>query len=509
MVADFVMRGLPSINQACRDSGHLTAWRGMSRHSSRWCSKIEIVTASDPRLPIRTHAVANWTVEVGISHTVSPHSRRTHDTVLLAPALLFYRRPMRPSGSETACTKLHVHEQLQRPPSSTNSPASQPRAAGTHHVIMKLTGFLLPTLVGLASAQHPQQEAEVYLIRQSSTPSSSSTRAPSVPSEVAAAILRQHLLTRRPYKLPEDIDDESISYVSRFAAPIRPLFPTSQWHEPKQLVVVLNGVDETNVASVRKALPSTGPDFTSSSISRFWSSESRCSFPGAIDPDHQHCWASSWSEASQYYEYDLASNSEIVSTIAESLAALQDLAKSGDLETTIVLMPAGVAHPDEETLDELRRRDMGFQSEQIIHDEDSDPNTTPSTLPNPPPYSPPSKGAIQACYQSQNVCETATDHCSGGHGLCRNRFEADGNGVCFACHCLSTSEKTAGGGNVTTHWAGATCQKIDISSPFWLLTGLTIVLFGAVTFCIYLLFAVGEEKLPGVIGAGVSRGGSK
>jgi len=49
------------------------------------------------------------------------------------------------------------------------------------------------------------------------------------------------------------------------------------------------------------------------------------------------------------------------------------------------------------------------------------------------------------------------------------------------------------------------CQKEDISTQFWLIAGFTITIIGAVTFAIGLLFSVGEEKLPGVIGAGVSR----
>jgi 1,4-dihydroxy-2-naphthoate octaprenyltransferase len=50
------------------------------------------------------------------------------------------------------------------------------------------------------------------------------------------------------------------------------------------------------------------------------------------------------------------------------------------------------------------------------------------------------------------------------------------------------------------------CQKKDVSVPFWLLAGFTIGIIGVVTFAIGLLYSIGEEKLPGVIGAGVSRG---
>jgi hypothetical protein len=38
-----------------------------------------------------------------------------------------------------------------------------------------------------------------------------------------------------------------------------------------------------------------------------------------------------------------------------------------------------------------------------------------------------------------------------------------------------------------------------------MLAGFTITIVGAVSFAISMLFSVGEETLPGVIGAGVSR----
>ncbi len=41
--------------------------------------------------------------------------------------------------------------------------------------------------------------------------------------------------------------------------------------------------------------------------------------------------------------------------------------------------------------------------------------------------------------------------------------------------------------------------------PFWLIVGFTVTIIGAISFAIGLLFSVGEERLPGVIGAGVSK----
>lgn len=115
------------------------------------------------------------------------------------------------------------------------------------------------------------------------------------------------------------------------------------------------------------------------------------------------------------------------------------------------------------------------------------------------------------CFTSYNSCITATNNCT-GHGNCLDKYAMgtsggqSGDKQCFVCYCSAT-ETHPGWENDTrlTHWGGAYCQKIDISSSFWLLAGTTIILIGLVGGSIALLFNVGEEKLPGVIGAGVSR----
>lgn len=46
---------------------------------------------------------------------------------------------------------------------------------------------------------------------------------------------------------------------------------------------------------------------------------------------------------------------------------------------------------------------------------------------------------------------------------------------------------------------------MDVSVPFWLFAGFTLLMIGVLSLSIGLLFSVGEEKMPGVLGAGVSR----
>lgn len=121
----------------------------------------------------------------------------------------------------------------------------------------------------------------------------------------------------------------------------------------------------------------------------------------------------------------------------------------------------------------------------------------------------PSSKINLGCFTSFNSCVATTGNCT-GHGMCVDKYAVPGQGSgdkqCFVCSCLSTlthpDDKDKNG---RTHWGGAYCQKIDVSSPFWLLFGTSFILVGLVTGCIVMLFSVGEEKLPGVIGAGVSR----
>jgi hypothetical protein len=149
---------------------------------------------------------------------------------------------------------------------------------------------------------------------------------------------------------------------------------------------------------------------------------------------------------------------------------------------------------------ELRRR----QAEQVISSFDKPvPEAEPTSTPQPNPIFDP-RERIKACYETKETCMTQTRNCS-SHGECQDKYpNSDGSKdkpACFACHCQSTRSES---GSVTT-WAGPTCAKKDISVAFWLFAGFTLALVGTLYLAISILFNVGEETLPGVIGAGVSR----
>lgn len=177
------------------------------------------------------------------------------------------------------------------------------------------------------------------------------------------------------------------------------------------------------------------------------------------------------------------------------------------METTLVLLPAsGEAKQWSDKAQELRRRQS--PSEQVIS---AYTKPTESEAPSSPSdegtvfYASTKPSSVPACFKSEESCNTGTNNCS-EHGNCVNKYAkadgSEGKEVCYVCHCLSTVDDKTGS---LTHWAGPTCAKQDISVSFWLFAGFTLLMVLVLSMSIGMLFNVGEQKLPGVIGAGVSR----
>lgn len=117
------------------------------------------------------------------------------------------------------------------------------------------------------------------------------------------------------------------------------------------------------------------------------------------------------------------------------------------------------------------------------------------------------RGVAPLCYTSLESCISSTNSCS-GHGHCyRKTNGTESTASCFACQCEHKEEsRTSEGKTYTwiTYWGGGACQKEDVSGPFWLLATFTVVMVGIIGWSIGMMYSIGEEKLPGVIGAGVS-----
>lgn len=196
------------------------------------------------------------------------------------------------------------------------------------------------------------------------------------------------------------------------------------------------------------------------------------------------------------------------------LAMLSKLANDGKVESTVVFIPtadevSNAAYWSDMSA-ELRRR----QSEAVMTDpgiETSSSTNIPGTVHKITAAAAAKHKKILACYATVEDCNAATASCS-GHGKCVDKNHhggsekklrrADELEACFACQCNTTSDKAK---NSTTTWAGPACSKMDVSSPFWLFVSASVVVVFAVYMAVGMLFAVGDEKLPGVIGAGVSK----
>ncbi|KIY03581.1 uncharacterized protein Z520_00272 [Fonsecaea multimorphosa CBS 102226] len=106
---------------------------------------------------------------------------------------------------------------------------------------------------------------------------------------------------------------------------------------------------------------------------------------------------------------------------------------------------------------------------------------------------------IPQCFTSQSACENTTNSCS-GHGSC---YKAHSN--CFKCRCTSTLVRiNEDGTKKTVQWGGNACQKKDISVPFVMFASFGVVMTALVAGAIGMLYSMGAQELPSVIGAGVA-----
>lgn len=126
----------------------------------------------------------------------------------------------------------------------------------------------------------------------------------------------------------------------------------------------------------------------------------------------------------------------------------------------------------------------------------------------------PVRGILPACFSSMSACQSQTHNCS-SHGECTLLHKGRGSGSnqetidCYGCACKPTVEhvgedKGMESKRKVTYWGGPACQKKDISVQFWLFVGSGVILAFLVSAGIGMLYSMGSEELPSVIGAGVS-----
>ncbi|KAK3948982.1 hypothetical protein QBC32DRAFT_45143 [Pseudoneurospora amorphoporcata] len=403
-----------------------------------------------------------------------------------------------------------------------------------------LTSITVAALCGLAAAAS-QQSADVFIL-DTKQQQQTSREVPRLPKEVVRHILLQRT-SRDSYgsdlrDIPSSVDTEAaISFIAKYGKSPAPLFSQTETSDPSQLVVILEGITAENAGPLKESLAKSSQHAAfaiSDPPSKVANDRlmtlfqnlgiavpEQCDLASAINPVNGDCWTGS----SSVVKYDVKKSPEALYTLVDNLSRLNKFISSGDLEALLVLMPESSRSSKLNqwsvkaatgSSSDLRRR---FNSETVIVD-DSVRGANGAAAPTQPPVSRPTKSPLQTaakkvipqCFTSQKSCEDQTNTCS-GHGKCVNKW-GDKNGTskvsgasCFVCKCLATTDGDKKSRKMK-HWGGNMCQKEDISMQFWLIAGSTIALVGAIAFAIGLLFDVGEEKMPGVLGAGVVRGSS-
>ncbi|KAJ5099123.1 hypothetical protein N7532_006124 [Penicillium argentinense] len=190
-------------------------------------------------------------------------------------------------------------------------------------------------------------------------------------------------------------------------------------------------------------------------------------------------------------------NALLTKYLQSTFQSLDKRAKSINTEITVVLVPA-IDHSQGST--RTLRRTLENRSRHSV----SDSNTRPLVERSAQSLSL-SLNLAPVCHASNSSCAEATNDCS-GHGSCFLKYGSGSEGAtgnCYACRCRQTVVKKSDGSTKKIQWGGVACQKEDISSPFFLIAGVTVLVVILAGSAVGMLFSMGQEELPSVIGAGV------
>lgn len=187
--------------------------------------------------------------------------------------------------------------------------------------------------------------------------------------------------------------------------------------------------------------------------------------------------------------------------ISQFHRTLTHLAVADNVETTLLVLPAhnklkkSSAKPIKKT--ELRKRaespldlpisDLNTETAPIVFASKNSSNTT-HPLPR----------VIPQFFASLDTCVNTTNSCS-GHGSC-----VKAHGSSYKCKCERTLVRSyPDGTSKTTQWGGNACEKKDVSVEFILFATFGVFFTAMVAGGIGMLFSMGSQELPSVIGAGV------
>ncbi|KGO65712.1 protein of unknown function DUF3844 [Penicillium italicum] len=188
-------------------------------------------------------------------------------------------------------------------------------------------------------------------------------------------------------------------------------------------------------------------------------------------------------------------DSLIITKLLERLfLQLAKISSTNNREITTIILPPGVKS------ERLSRRGAKQSSAPVTQQNAFRRSTQDSAL---------QSTLAPVCHASNSSCAESTNDCS-GHGSC---YLKHGSGVegttgnCYACQCKSSVVQNSDGTIKTVQWGGSACQKKDISSPFFLVAGVSLLAIVLAGSAIGMLFSMGSQELPSVISAGV--GGPK
>ncbi|KAG9242485.1 hypothetical protein BJ878DRAFT_515164 [Calycina marina] len=377
---------------------------------------------------------------------------------------------------------------------------------------MKLTtGLLLSALASSVCAE--SEDAGVYIFQKGEWPNSAK---PSILSaEEARLILTQRLGVTQYHSIG---DASWIQSIEKYGVQKDSSLP--------ELILVVEGVTTSTALLLEKPFMSLEAAFKisnppSSSAThklikdlqeQIGTSNDDCAIEDAIIPSNTRCW----NGRSKVVQVDLAVKSPSVQQLGNIKSSLIEMANNGEMNVAVIFMPESARYAKNAAQPygtysmpsqvQLERRQQVEEPMVVPSASSSAPSTQvkQSMAPN---SSEPILGVPKVCYTSIEDCNNSTNTCS-GHGKCYKKSGTDRSG-CFACQCAPTRREFTVGESkqkafTLDYWGGAACQKEDVSGPFWLLATFSIVVVGLVAWGISMIFSIGEEKLPGVIGAGVS-----
>ncbi|EEH37214.2 hypothetical protein PAAG_07770 [Paracoccidioides lutzii Pb01] len=180
-------------------------------------------------------------------------------------------------------------------------------------------------------------------------------------------------------------------------------------------------------------------------------------------------------------------------TVFSTLAELSILAKESRQESTMIFADTVPPYHTSNRQYEERERSVLEPRQPKDANDMTRGHKFPSTM-------------MPFCYTDNRTCTEVTNSCS-GHGYCYRKFgsKEGSKGDCYACKCGRTVIRTNQDGSVkTVQWGGPACQKKDVSIPFYIIAGISILMVLSIAGGIKMLFSVGMEELPSVIGAGVA-----